>query len=376
MIKKCRVALKSAYRFLKFEILYGTLLYRYGVARHQELLRKSTRSQSHTYTRFYRSPGQLEALRGPVMEHLLTGRRPGPFQIQVFASSNGAEAYTLASVLLRHFPWLDFQVSASDLHQEMVDHARKAVYSPEEAQYWATPDEFVAQTFDKVGGAYVVKPEIRARVGFRRADLLDPDIGSQLEQADLVFMQNVLCHLDPEPAAQAFQGVLPLLKRRSALFIDGMNLDLRETLTREAGLAPLNFKLREIHEFARSHVGERWWNYYYGIEPYATWHRDRVRRFSTIFLNEHEHGRSSTDASSMSTDAEILSAYLAQQRGARELLSDEPLLDSVLVDSEAIVDLLSFIEEEFDVELDDGDLDAENFESVAAIAKLVSGRAD
>ena len=92
--------------------------------------------------------------------------------------------------------------------------------------------------------------------------------------------------MEPAPASQAFRNGVRLLKPKSALFIDGMSLDLREKLTSEEGLVPLDYACREIHEFARTHVGERWWNYYYGMEPYASWHRDRLRRFSTIFLKE------------------------------------------------------------------------------------------
>jgi chemotaxis protein methyltransferase CheR len=292
MIRKSRTAFRTAYRLVKFELLYGTLLYRYGMARHDDLLKRATKSQNHTYTRFCRSPGQLEALAGPVMRALLESRSSEKFRVHVFASSSGAESYTLASTLFSRFPELDFEITASDHDSDMLDHARSASYTSDEVHYWGTSNEFVDQTFDRVGDSYVVKPEIRARVSFQKADLLDSGRIREFGEADLVFMQNVLCHLDPEPAALAFRNVAQLLKPGSALFLDGMSLDQREALTAEAGLVPLDFKVREIHEFARSHVGERWWNYYYGFEPYASWHRNRIRRFSTIFFNNPEQGKS------------------------------------------------------------------------------------
>ena len=103
--------LKSIYRFMKYQVFYGTLLYSYGIARQRKLLKNADRSQSHTYTCFYRSPGQLEALIGPVMDFLNAGRKPGKLQINVFAGSEGAESYTFASVLMHKFPGLDFQIS-------------------------------------------------------------------------------------------------------------------------------------------------------------------------------------------------------------------------------------------------------------------------
>ena len=286
MTEPTPTVLEATYRFLKDDVLYGTLLYRYGINRHRALQARATRSQRHTYTCFYRSPGQLEALEGPVMRRLLADRKPAPFRINVFASSTGAEPYTLASVLVRSFPGLELQITASDLHQEMVDHATTAIYSVEDVRRRAPPEQFIADTFEKVGASYRVRPELRRRVRVKQANLLDPALVDQFEMADIVFAQNVFCHLDPAQARFAFHNICQLLKPRSALFIDGMNLDLREELTAQMGLAPLEFRARQIHDYARKHVGDRWWNYYYGLEPYARWHPSCARRFSTIFFKE------------------------------------------------------------------------------------------
>lgn len=359
-------ALRRSYRFLRYEILFGTLLYRYGVARHRELVKSTTRSQSHTYTRFYRSPGQLEALAGPVLDTLLEGRPAGPLRIHVFASSNGAESYTLASVLCSRRPEVAFEITASDLQQDMVERGRVAEYSSDEVHYWATTNDFVDQTFDKVGETYVVKPHIRSHVSFRQANLLDPNIVREFDHADLVFMQNVLCHLEPGPATKAFFNVVQLLKPRSALFVDGMSLDLRESLTRAAGLMPVAYALREIHEFARTHVGERWWNYYYGMEPYAWWHLDRDRRFSTIFLR---------DQRCISTQRDViqsLGSFVSSEIGGQDVAPNDPLLSNGLLDSLAIVKLLNFMEHRFGIEISDSDFEPENFQSLNSLAALVA----
>lgn len=286
MLDPALAALKSSYRFLKDDVLYGTLLYRYGVSRHRALQAKATRSQRHTYTCFYRSPGQLDALTGQVMPRLLADRTPGPFRINVFASSTGAEPYTLASVLVHAFPGLELQITASDLHQEMVDQATTAIYSAEDVRRRAPPGQFIADTFEKVGEDFRVRPQLRSRVRVTQANLLDPALADQFDPADIVFAQNVFCHLEPEQTRIAFNHICQVLKPRSALFIDGMNLDLREELTARLGLQPLDFKVRQIHDDARTHIGDRWWNYYYGMEPYARWHPSCARRFSTIFFKD------------------------------------------------------------------------------------------
>ena len=53
------------------------------------------------------------------------------------------------------------------------------------------------------------------------------------------------------------------------------------------------------------------------------------------------------------------------------LLDDTLLLESGLLDSLAIVRLLTFIEREFDVLVQDADFDPENFETIATIGAMI-----
>ena len=98
--------------------------------------------------------------------------------------------------------------------------------------------------------------------------------------------------------AERDMPVLGLLKDRSALFIDGMELDMKERMTAEAGLVPLAYKCREIYSYARRHVPARWWRYCYGAEPYLVFRGGRQRRYGTIFLRDPELQGSSLSQSS------------------------------------------------------------------------------
>jgi chemotaxis methyl-accepting protein methylase len=279
-------ALRGLKHFVKEEVVHGLVLYSYGKYRQKSLLRTASRSQAHTYTCFYRSPPQLRALVEAVVPFLRTKRvAHRPLTIHVFACSNGAEAYTYASVLHRAFPDLSFQICASDLHQEMVDQGTSGRYSKNEVLHSEDITEsFIESTFDRDGEGFVVKPELRALVSFTRANLLAADLQTAFEPADIVVAQNVLFHLDPELARQAFANLAQLLKPRAALFIEGMDLDMKTQLTRDEGLTPLVFQHREIYQTSRKHMAAAWWRYYYGAEPYAIFRGDRVRRYSSIFL--------------------------------------------------------------------------------------------
>lgn len=54
-----------------------------------------------------------------------------------------------------------------------------------------------------------------------------------------------------------------------------------------------------------------------------------------------------------------------------ELKPEQQLIDSLLIDSISIVKVILFIEREFGINLEDVDLEPQNFESVEQMAQLV-----
>jgi acyl carrier protein len=75
------------------------------------------------------------------------------------------------------------------------------------------------------------------------------------------------------------------------------------------------------------------------------------------------------------TDA--LGQYIAAQilkQPNRTLKTDEPLISSGLIDSFSLVDLSMFVEERFGVRLDDSELNAGTFDSLAQLADLIAQR--
>jgi chemotaxis methyl-accepting protein methylase len=270
---------------LYYGLLHGVVLRSRAQSRHRACLQQAQRSDSHTYTSFYRSPPQLAALTGPVVDHV-TADGSTEVSILVLAASNGSEAYTIASELIARRPDLTFTIAASDLHEELAAKGASGTYTLDEiTQDQHVPAEFIERTFDRTGDRYTVKEPIRSRVTFAQADLLDPALSERFDQADIVIAQNVLFHLAPEQARRAFATIVGFLKPHGVLLLEGMELDMRVQLTRTAGLRPLPFKVKQIYGYSRRHIAENWWDYYYGNEPYFPLARHRSRRYGTIFLN-------------------------------------------------------------------------------------------
>ena len=61
--------------------------------------------------------------------------------------------------------------------------------------------------------------------------------------------------------------------------------------------------------------------------------------------------------------------------GGRDVANDEPLIENGVMTSLQTVELVTFLEEEFDIMVEDDEFDEENFGSVDAIATLVESKA-
>jgi methoxymalonate biosynthesis acyl carrier protein len=60
--------------------------------------------------------------------------------------------------------------------------------------------------------------------------------------------------------------------------------------------------------------------------------------------------------------------------GGREVPPDEPIIENGVLTSLQTVELVTFLEERFDIIVEDEEFDEENFGSVEAIASLVASK--
>ena len=119
--------------------------------RHQWVLLFGDR-QNHTFTQFVRLPHQGEALAGPVVDFLRSSDDREPLRIVVFGCSNGAEPYSMASILASRRPDVSFHVTATDIDAAMIEKALSGRYSHEELiKNGFVSEDFVAATFHRKG---------------------------------------------------------------------------------------------------------------------------------------------------------------------------------------------------------------------------------
>lgn len=266
--------------------LYGALTNTraWQTLRHRLSLSSDTRNNS-TFTGFLRLPAQYDALSGPVLEYLGGINRTEPLGIAVIGCSNGAEAYTIASALKKAFSSLDFSIKAFDIDPEMLKKAKSSCYSSSEVfNNKVITEAFIKDTFDVKDGLFSVKVEIKKHVSFAQANALDRTLLESAGTNDIVFAQNFLFHLDRKDARIALGNIMRLMKPKAAIFVDGVDIDIRSKMTRQYGLQPLDFKVEEIHNEARMARAAGWPYSYWGLEPYRMRRKDSLRRYATVFL--------------------------------------------------------------------------------------------
>ena len=251
---------------------------------------RSVRRQS-TYSRFRRLPGQFDAICGPGLDLLLSHKRTGPLRLLVVGCASGAEPYSLVAELRRCRPHLAVEVLGVDVEPGQIARAKMGIYAADEVLAGAQADDFVRRVFETLpDGGLRVRDELRRAVTFEVADVLSPsferDIARRGGGWDVVAAQNFLIHMPAATASRAFRNVVGAMAPTCLLLLDGVDLDLKVRLTREASLEPLSFLIREIHE--QNERRASWGDHYVGLEPFDETRPDHSRRYATVYVRGPE----------------------------------------------------------------------------------------
>lgn len=137
--------------------------------------------------------------------------------------STGEEPYSLAMVLLKHFPaergW-EIEVLATDICTRVLEKARAAVYPLEKAK--EIPPEFLRAYMLKgrgeQKGVMKVSSDLHRIVRFARVNL-HADSYPILGRFDLIFCRNVLIYFDQKSKEKVLAGILRHLSPSGLLVV-------------------------------------------------------------------------------------------------------------------------------------------------------------
>jgi chemotaxis protein methyltransferase CheR len=170
-------------------------------------------------TRFFREPRQFDFLKEELLPRwsaaAAAGLRPRRIRAWSAGCSTGEEPYSLAMVLLSHFPpeagW-DVEIVATDLSTRVLDRARAGLFSLKGAEDIPPPllRRFMLRGTGGREGSMKAGPALRSVVRFARLNLHEdayPPGGF-----DLILCRNVLIYFDAAGKA----GILARLGERLA----------------------------------------------------------------------------------------------------------------------------------------------------------------
>ncbi len=204
---------------------------RYGFPSVQHLIAKLPSIPSHVRdeiitaipnheTSFFRDVAQFDAMRNEILPELIR-RNANARRLRIWsaACSTGQEPYSLAMLLDTHFPELqDWQVTilATDLSAEAVNTAAKGMFNQLQINR-GLPARYLVRYFNKLDYSWELKPELRRRVTFQVANLLQRP--ALHETFDLVLLRNVLIYFSPSTKQTVLRNVHLAMRPNAFLFL-------------------------------------------------------------------------------------------------------------------------------------------------------------
>ena len=172
-------------------------------------------------TSFFREARPFELLRADLLPGLLERRRHArSLRFWSAACSTGQEAYSVAILMLEHFPQLlgwNIRIEGTDICAEVVQRAQAACYHRIEMNR-GLPARFIVRYFDHLGEDWIVRPEVRRLCSFRQANLCTPPFPFS-DPFDVIFLRNVMLYFSTDTRRTLLANIHRLLAPDGILFL-------------------------------------------------------------------------------------------------------------------------------------------------------------
>jgi chemotaxis protein methyltransferase CheR len=219
-----------------FETRLSRLLRNQGMAHLEELVehlkerknlvleRSIAEAMTINETSFFRDSRPFELLRTEVLPTLIEARRHvRSLRFWSAACSSGQEGYSLAMMMLEHFPMLvgwNIRIEGTDICAEVVERAKAGRYHRIEINR-GLPARFVVRYFDHAGEDWVVKEEVRKMCNFRQANLCGPQLPFHRadDRFDGILLRNVMLYFSQETRRALLNNIHRILAPDGVLFL-------------------------------------------------------------------------------------------------------------------------------------------------------------
>lgn len=150
-------------------------------------------------TYFFREAYQFDCLVNHLMDEVAARKKPGErIRIWSIPSSTGEEPYSIAIYLLERWAGIhrhDVEILSSDIDTEVLDSARRGVYSARSVGQ--LPKPYLDKYFTPAGeGQWRISRELVESVEFSRVNLSDSNDTRRFRDIDVIFCRNLLIYFD------------------------------------------------------------------------------------------------------------------------------------------------------------------------------------
>ncbi|WP_260704973.1 CheR family methyltransferase [Edaphobacter flagellatus] len=171
-------------------------------------------------TSFFRDVKPYELLRRTILPRLMEEKKKERrLRIWSAASSTGQEAYSMAMLMLSHFPELadwDVKIVGTDISRRVVEYAKRGRYSRLEVNR-GLPAGMLLRYMVRDGEEWEISAQVRAMCEFHCANLCMPL--SFLPVFDLVLLRNVLLYFSQQDRSTVFRHVHRQMAREGYLLL-------------------------------------------------------------------------------------------------------------------------------------------------------------
>lgn len=187
-----------------------------------------TNEISTNVTSFFREPSQWEYLEKE-LKTIENSSKDKKIRVWSAACSSGQEPYTIAMFLLNNLKtpssW-DIKILATDISEEILLKAAKAVYSEDDIK--GLPKNMVAKYFDRVKKEikgqmffeYKIKESLKNMITFRKFNLVHSSYKIIKDETfDLIFCRNVMIYFDAITKKNVVLNLISKIKRNGHFLI-------------------------------------------------------------------------------------------------------------------------------------------------------------
>jgi chemotaxis protein methyltransferase CheR len=199
-----------------------------GIDRYLEFLRRHPESDEwrHLLSKItikesylFRALAQFEALAKVVLPEIAQRGHDPELKLWCAGCARGEEAATLAIVLANHemvggWPW---RILATDVDDQALADARRGWYR--ERAVTRVPTEMLERHFSRGRDGYLLDPVLRARIDYRRLNLVEKPLDLGDQKFEIIFLRNVLIYFRPELQQRVIEQVEHSLVAGGFLFL-------------------------------------------------------------------------------------------------------------------------------------------------------------